>query len=157
MTLGTFDYISPEQARDPRSADVRSDLYSLGCTLYHCLAGEKPFREKNPIRLAMKHAMELPPALKDWIPGVPEKLSNAVDSMIAKSPADRFQTAQDVVWAMEENFDKSQSRSDDVVASYEFLSWASSPQNPEHERVHETRSPELAGFMHWLAGKHPEK
>ena len=43
MTLGTFDYISPEQARDPRSADVRSDLYSLGCTVFYMLVGRAPF------------------------------------------------------------------------------------------------------------------
>jgi serine/threonine-protein kinase len=153
--IGSIDYMAPEQAADAHSADHRSDIYSLGCTLYHCLAGEKPFREKNPIRLAMKHAMELPPALKDWIPGIPEKLSHAVDGMIAKSPADRFQSAQDVVWAMEEHFDRSQSRNDDAVASAEFLQWAASPTNPEHERIHEARSPELAGFMHWLADKHP--
>lgn len=155
--IGSIDYMAPEQAADAHAADHRSDIYSLGCTLYHCLAGEKPFREKNPIRLAMKHAMELPPALKDWIPGIPEKLSDAVDGMIAKNPSDRFQSAQDVVWAMEEHFDKSQSRSDDAVASSDFLQWAASPTNPQHERVHEARSPELAGFMHWLAGKHIEK
>ena len=43
MTLGTFDYISPEQARDPRDVDVRGDLYSLGCTLFHMLSGRPPF------------------------------------------------------------------------------------------------------------------
>ena len=56
---------------------------------------------------------------------------------------------------MEEHFDRSQSRNDDAVASAEFLQWAASPTNPEHERIHEARSPELAGFMHWLADKHP--
>jgi serine/threonine-protein kinase len=155
--IGSIDYMAPEQAADAHSADHRSDIYSLGCTLYHCLAGEKPFREKNPIRLAMKHAMELPPALKDWIPGIPEKLSDAVDGMIAKNPADRFQSAQDVVWAMEEHFDKAQARSDEAAINPEFLRWAASPTNPDQQRAHEARSPELAGFMHWLAGKHPEQ
>lgn len=152
--IGSIDYMAPEQAADPHAADHRSDIYGLGCTAYHCLSGEKPFREKNPIRLAMKHALELPPALKEWIPGVPEKLSDLVDGMLSKAPDDRFQSAQDVVWALEEHFDTTQTRSDETpAASQEFLRWASSPENPEHERVHEARSPELASFMHWLADR----
>ena len=154
--IGSIDYMAPEQAADAHAADNRSDIYSLGCTAYHCLAGEKPFREKNATRLAMKHATELPPALKEWIPGVPEKLSDAVDSMLAKSPAERFQNAQDVIWALEEHFDTSDKRSDETLqVSQEFLSWAGSPENPDQERVHEARSPKLAGFLHWLADRHP--
>lgn len=156
--IGSIDYMAPEQAADAHAADHRADIYSLGCTAYHCLSGEKPFREKNPIRLAMKHATELPPALKEWIPDIPEKLSGAVDSMIAKDPADRFQTAQDVVWAMEEHFDSSEHRADDSAeVSEDFLTWAASPENPEHQRTRETRSPELAGFLHWLADKHGQE
>ena len=154
--IGNIDYMAPEQAADAQAADHRSDIYSLGCTAYHCLAGEKPFREKNPIRLAMKHATELPPALKEWIPGVPEKLSDAVDAMLAKNPDERFQSTQDVVWALEEHFDTSEKRSEETPeVSEDFLAWAGSPENPEHERVHEARSPQLAGFLHWLADKHP--
>lgn len=153
--IGSIDYMAPEQAQDARAADPRSDIYSLGCTIYHCLSGEKPFREKNPIRLAMKHAMELPPALKEWIGDVPEKLSDTVDGMIAKSPNDRFQSAQDVGWALEEFFDvAAKSVPDDVNVSQEFLQWAGSPDNPEHEKPHEARSPQLAKFMGWLADKH---
>ena len=61
MTLGTFDYISPEQARDPRSADVRSDLYSLGCSLFYMLTGRPPFPEGTVLQKLLQHQADRPP------------------------------------------------------------------------------------------------
>ncbi|MBS0264533.1 MAG: protein kinase [Planctomycetes bacterium] len=93
-TLGTFDYISPEQARNPRSADVRSDIYSLGCTLYHMLTGEPPYPEGTVLQKLLQHqGDEAPdPAVKNR--DVPENLSVVVRKMMAKDPRRRYQTAE---------------------------------------------------------------
>jgi len=148
--LGTFDYMAPEQAQDAHSADHRSDIYSLGCTLYHCLAGHKPFKEKNPIKLVMQHTTKMPPALADVVPDLPGQLSDAVNSMIAKSPDGRFQEAKDVAWALEQYLDASQLAEDEEAdeVNPEYVQWLRSAS----EKAVEARSPELAGFLAWLAG-----
>ncbi|MBI5760933.1 MAG: protein kinase [Planctomycetales bacterium] len=96
-TLGTFDYISPEQARDPRTADVRSDIYSLGCTLYHMLTGEPPYPEGTVLQKLLQHQGEDPPnpTLKNR--QVPENLAAVVREMMAKDPRRRYQTAEQLV------------------------------------------------------------
>jgi serine/threonine-protein kinase len=68
VTLGTFDYISPEQARDPRAADVRSDIYSLGCTLYYMLCGRPPFPEGTVLQKLLSHNSDRPPDLQIFRP-----------------------------------------------------------------------------------------
>jgi len=96
-TLGTFDYISPEQARDPRTADVRSDIYSLGCTLYHMLTGEAPYPEGTVLQKLLQHqGDEAPdPSLKNRL--VPENLSVVVRKMMAKDPRRRYQNPEQLV------------------------------------------------------------
>ena len=89
MTLGTFDYISPEQARDPRAADVRSDLYSLGCTIFYMLVGRPPFAEGTMVQKLLQHQQEPPPALETLRPDVPRRLAAIVERLMAKDPADR--------------------------------------------------------------------
>ncbi|MFZ9090556.1 MAG: serine/threonine-protein kinase [Planctomycetaceae bacterium] len=78
-TLGTFDYIAPEQARDPRLADIRSDIYSLGCTMYHMLSGNPPYPEGTALQKLLDHQGKSPPRLSSVNPEVPEELSAIAD------------------------------------------------------------------------------
>ena len=96
-TLGTFDYISPEQARDPRGADVRSDIYSLGCTLYHMLTGEPPYPEGTVLQKLLQHQGDEAPDPAGKNRQVPDNLSVVVRKMMAKDPRRRYQTAEQLV------------------------------------------------------------
>ncbi len=99
VTLGTFDYISPEQARDPRTADVRSDIYSLGCTLYYMLTGRPPFPEGTVLQKLLQHQGEKPPEVRDFRPELPEAVSHLLMRMMAKEPRRRFQTPAELIAA----------------------------------------------------------
>jgi serine/threonine-protein kinase len=90
-TVGTIDYMAPEQARDCGSADCRSDIYSLGCTLFHMLTGRAPFEGSIPERV-YKHSHEEPPDLQQLNPRVSEALCAVVRRMLAKDPAERYPT-----------------------------------------------------------------
>ncbi len=91
-TVGTVDYMAPEQARDAGSADVRSDIYSLGCTLYHMLAGKAPFPEGSIPERLYKHNHEEPVDLHQLNPRVSEGLCAVVRRMLAKDPDERYPT-----------------------------------------------------------------
>lgn len=90
--LGTPDYLAPEQARDARQADIRSDIYAAGCVLFRCLTGRPPFIEKNVMAQMVKHATEPAPRLADFAPDAPRGLQLVLDKMLAKDPASRYQT-----------------------------------------------------------------
>ena len=95
-TLGTPMYMSPEQVRG-RELDHRSDLYSLGVTFYHMLAGQPPFKSDNPIALALKHVNETPVHLGVLRPDLPPGLTALVMKLMEKDPAKRYQTAADML------------------------------------------------------------
>jgi eukaryotic-like serine/threonine-protein kinase len=95
QVIGTAQYLSPEQARGER-VDSRSDLYSTGCLLYELLTGRPPFTGDSPVAIAYQHVREnpVPPSRVD--PDVPPWADAIVLKAMAKSPADRYQTAGDM-------------------------------------------------------------
>jgi serine/threonine-protein kinase len=97
VTLGTFDYISPEQARDPRSADVRSDLYSLGCSLFFMLTGQPPFPHGTVLQKLLQHQGDAPPDARTFRPDLPTELCRLMSRLLAKNPADRFQLPGELI------------------------------------------------------------
>jgi serine/threonine protein kinase len=95
-TLGTFDYLSPEQAIDPRLADVRSDIYSLGCTFYHAMTGIPPVPEGTAARKLQSHHQEMPRDPSELNPEIPPAMVTILSRMMAKKPTDRYQTAEEL-------------------------------------------------------------
>lgn len=100
VTLGTFDYISPEQARDPRSADVRSDLYSLGCTLFYMLTGRAPFPVGTVLQKLLSHSSEMPPDVRTLRDGIDDSVAAIVNKLLAKQPSQRYQTPNELIAAL---------------------------------------------------------
>jgi eukaryotic-like serine/threonine-protein kinase len=100
QVLGTVDFLAPEQAADSRRADARSDLYSLGCTLYYGLTGEVPFPDGTRVEKLLRHRLEAPQPLEQLRPDVPVGLCAVVARLMAKQPADRYPSAAAVAAAL---------------------------------------------------------
>jgi serine/threonine-protein kinase len=100
-TVGTFDYVAPEQASNSRAADTRSDIYSLGCTMYHMCTGRVPFPGPSLPEKLLGHQSIEPPPLSRVVPGFPEGLSEVVRRMMRKSPSERYAAPIEVAVALE--------------------------------------------------------
>ena len=100
--LGTADYLSPEQAINSHEVDSRTDIYSLGCTLYFMLTGHAPFPDGTLAQRIAKHQTQLPSPISDEREDCPEDLSDICFKMLQKDADDRFQSAQDVADRLEE-------------------------------------------------------
>ncbi len=96
VTMGTPLYMSPEQAQG-HAVDHRSDLYSLGVTFYHMLAGVPPFRAETALALALKQVRETPRSMLVHRPDLPSELDHLVLKLMEKSPAERFQSAAEML------------------------------------------------------------
>jgi serine/threonine protein kinase len=100
VMFGTPDYVSPEQANDIHAVDIRSDLYSLGCTLYFALSGQVPFPGGNALEKLVKRLAADPVPLAQLRPEVPPGLAAIVKRLMAREPSDRFQTPAELADAL---------------------------------------------------------
>ena len=100
--LGTADYLAPEQALDSHNADLRADIYSLGCTLYYLLTGHPPFPDGSISERLLKHQIEEAPSILQDRPDAPPSLVNICTRMMAKKPEARYQTADEVAQRLRE-------------------------------------------------------
>ena len=94
--LGTADYLAPEQALNSHEADSRSDIYSLGCTLYFLLTGSPPFPEGSISERLLKHQTARPDSIFKVRADAPPSLVEICEIMMSKKPAERFQSAGEV-------------------------------------------------------------
>ena len=98
--MGTPDYVAPEQAVDVRLADVRSDIYSLGATLYFLLTGQPPFTEGSTSQRVLAHLVRTPKPLAEVRQDVPAGLAAVINRMMAKDASQRYQTPAEVAEAL---------------------------------------------------------
>src|SRR5204863_7751600 len=99
--MGTPDYVSPEQARDLHSVDIRSDLYSLGCSFYYLLTGQVPFPAGTSMEKLIRHSSEEPLPVEALRPDTPPEIVAIVRKLMSKKPENRYQTPAEVVQILE--------------------------------------------------------
>jgi serine/threonine protein kinase len=99
-TVGTIDYMAPEQARDSALADVRSDIYSLGCTLYHMLAGQPPFPDGGLGERVYKHLQTEVQDVRQFNRRVTAPMWTLLKKMLEKDPVDRYQSPEELLQAL---------------------------------------------------------
>ncbi|QGJ71082.1 Hypothetical protein PBC10988_27850 [Planctomycetales bacterium 10988] len=130
--LGTADYLSPEQTRDSHNLDGRTDIYSLGYTLYFLLTGSAPFPEDSVAKKLLAHRSDEPQSIREFRPDTPDALVTLVYRMTRKEPDQRVQTAQQ-------------------VADY-LTSWLNSAEDFNEEEYLDAPAPAVSGQGKWLLG-----
>ena len=100
LIMGTPDFVSPEQARDMHDVDIRSDLYSLGCTFYFLLTGRVPFPGGTSMEKMIQQNAGEPEPIEELCPEAPPEVTAIVRRLMAKTPDDRFQTPADLAAAL---------------------------------------------------------
>ena len=160
--LGTADFLSPEQAISSHEVDARSDIYSLGCTMYFLLSRHVPFEQGSLAQRLMAHQTQQPPPLTKYRSDIPDSLLEIIDKMMQKKAEDRYQTAEEVAQVLKkwitENADESwlEQHSDD---------WDADSSSDRNRRGHggadssasiATSETEFGDFLTMIGKEQPE-
>ena len=152
MVLGHYDYMAPEQAQDAHSANSVSDLYGLGCTLYHCLTGQVPFPDHNPVRQMLRHSNEPVKPPSQLVPDIPQAVEDVVMKLLAKQPKDRITSADEVAIALGKIAPLPPGATPDNIHQG-FLDWLRTAAGESSGGIMEVSvNPEFQEFADWLSG-----
>lgn len=142
-TLGSVHYISPEQAQG-QSTDEKSDIYSLGCVLYEMLTNQKPFDSDNPVAVALMHSKDVAPAPSSINKDIPKGLEQIIIKAMEKEPSKRFQSASEMIQALqmfrkdpEIIFDYSQESNEEDDTEEELVPVVSTGENSAYSNTSE--------------------
>jgi hypothetical protein len=101
VIMGTVDFMAPEQGNDSRRADARSDIYSLGCTLFYLLTGRSPYAGDGLLDRVVAHRLKEIPKLRTFCPAAPDSLARILTRCLAKNPDDRYRSMSELIVALE--------------------------------------------------------
>ena len=153
VTMGTIDYMAPEQWENPAAADIRADIYSLGCTLFFLLTGQPPYGDPaydTSRKKLMAHVVAPIPSLVDRCPDCPQDLEEVYKTMLAKDPRQRFAVPAEVAEALGEFADEEELA--EVIAAVPSDTWiaASSPnrQGPEADTANRQGARSVGSNVH---------
>ena len=138
--LGTARFMSPEQVEDARKADVRSDVYSLGCTLYFLMRSKAPYSGETVAHTLMAHVSAPIPDLCKKRPDTPAWLGDVFQKMLAKKPRDRFQTMGELVETIQHHLGEDLTKhdsSDELIDSEDELARLIARRDDEGESLEE--------------------
>lgn len=151
--LGTYAYMSAAQAENPHSANESTDLYSLGCTLYHCLTGQVPFPDKNPVRQMLRHANEQPRPLSDFDPEILPAVQDFLSFLLAKNPEERYGSAEETATALAAIIPVAEVPPE-APPTADFVQWLETINGANGTVFEQPEDPEWNKFADWIS-EHP--
>ncbi len=156
IVMGSVDFMAPEQARNTKNADSRSDLYSLGCTLFYLLTGRTMYKGETPVEKIFAHRDQPIPDLSKSVKEVTPVLKTIFEKMVAKKPEDRYQTAADLIHDLEACLSGKSTPSELRIEDPAFLDFLRTQQSESLSTIDILQTNDLPGETVSLVGQNTQ-